>query len=74
MNIESNPSTGGAGRAAVGGRAGAPAVNFEFFQIFGARAAATASTAYTCPGRKPPFLVFKRPARPYKNAIQNRFT
>jgi hypothetical protein len=27
-----------------------------------------------CPGRKPPFLVFKRPARPYKSHIQNIFT
>jgi hypothetical protein len=27
-----------------------------------------------CPGRKPPFLAVKRPARPYKSAIQNRFT
>jgi hypothetical protein len=28
-----------------------------------------------CPGRKPAFLVFKRPARPYKSPIQqNRFT
>jgi hypothetical protein len=27
-----------------------------------------------CPGRKPPFLAAKRPARPYKSAIQNRFT
>ena len=27
-----------------------------------------------CPGRKPPFLAVKRPVRPYKNAIQNRFT
>ena len=27
-----------------------------------------------CAGRKPPFLAVKRPARPYKTAIQNRFT
>jgi hypothetical protein len=27
-----------------------------------------------CPGRKPPCLAVKRPARPYKSAIQNRFT
>jgi hypothetical protein len=27
-----------------------------------------------CPGQKPAFLVFKRPARPYKSPIQNRFT
>ena len=27
-----------------------------------------------CPGRKPPFLVAKRPERPYKSAIENRFT
>jgi hypothetical protein len=26
-----------------------------------------------CPGRKPPFLAVKRPARPYKSAIQKRF-
>ena len=26
-----------------------------------------------CPGQKPPFLVFTRPARPYKTPIQNRF-
>jgi hypothetical protein len=26
-----------------------------------------------CPGRKPPFLYVKRPARPYKTAIQKRF-
>ena len=26
------------------------------------------------PGRKPPFLAVKRPARPYKSAIQKRFT
>ena len=24
-----------------------------------------------CPGREPPFWAFKRPARPYKSAIQN---
>jgi hypothetical protein len=28
----------------------------------------------TCPGRKPPFLAVKRPARPHKNAMQDRFT
>ena len=27
-----------------------------------------------CVGRKPPFLAIKHPARPYKSAIQNRFT
>jgi hypothetical protein len=27
-----------------------------------------------CPGRKPAFLVSKRPARPYKSPTQNRFT
>jgi hypothetical protein len=27
-----------------------------------------------CPGRKPQFLAVKRPARPYKSAIENRFT
>jgi hypothetical protein len=27
-----------------------------------------------CPGWKMSFLVVKRPARPYKSAIQNRFT
>jgi hypothetical protein len=27
-----------------------------------------------CPGRKPPFSAVKRPARPYKSPIQNRFT
>jgi hypothetical protein len=27
-----------------------------------------------CPGRKPAFLAVKRPARPYKSPIQNRFT
>jgi hypothetical protein len=27
-----------------------------------------------CPGRKPPFWAIKHPARPYKGAIQNRFT
>jgi hypothetical protein len=27
-----------------------------------------------CPGRKPPFSVLKRPARPYKSRVQNRFT
>jgi hypothetical protein len=26
-----------------------------------------------CPGRKPVFLVFKRPAHPYKRPIQNGF-
>ena len=26
-----------------------------------------------CPGHKPPFLAVKRPARPYKSAIENRF-
>ena len=30
--------------------------------------------ATLCPGRKPPFWTVKRPARPYKIAIQNRFT
>ena len=28
----------------------------------------------TCPGQKPPFWDVKRPAGPYKRAIQNRFT
>jgi hypothetical protein len=28
----------------------------------------------SCPGRKSPFLAVKRPARPYKNTIQNRST
>jgi hypothetical protein len=27
-----------------------------------------------CPGPKPPFLAVKRPARPYKSAIQHRST
>jgi hypothetical protein len=27
-----------------------------------------------CPGRKPAFLVFKRPARPYKSPMQHRFS
>ena len=27
-----------------------------------------------CPGRKPPFLAVKHPARPYKRTIENRFT
>ena len=27
-----------------------------------------------CPGRKPPLLAVKHPARPYKSAIRNRFT
>jgi hypothetical protein len=27
-----------------------------------------------CPGRKPPFLAVKHPARPYKRAVQTRFT
>ena len=27
-----------------------------------------------CPGQKSPFLAVKRPARPYKSAIENRFT
>jgi hypothetical protein len=27
-----------------------------------------------CPGRKPAFLVFKRPARPYKSPVQNGFS
>ena len=27
-----------------------------------------------CPGRKPPFWAGKRPARPYKSGVQNRFT
>jgi hypothetical protein len=26
-----------------------------------------------CPGRKPPFMAVKRPARPYKSPTQNRF-
>ena len=28
----------------------------------------------SCPGRKPPFLAVKHPPRPYKRAIQHRFT
>ena len=27
-----------------------------------------------CPGKKPPFLTVKRPARPYKNPVQNGFS
>jgi hypothetical protein len=30
--------------------------------------------APTYPGRKPPLLAVKRPARPYKSAMENRFT
>ena len=30
--------------------------------------------AGACPGRKPPVLAVKRPARPYRIAIQNQFT
>jgi hypothetical protein len=36
--------------------------------VFGSRSASA------CPGRKPPVLRVKRPARPYKTAIQNKFT
>jgi hypothetical protein len=32
------------------------------------------TAAASLPGRKPPFWAVKRPARPYKIAIQNRFT
>jgi hypothetical protein len=28
----------------------------------------------SCPGRKSPFLMVKRSARPYKSAMQNQFT
>ena len=31
-------------------------------------------SAHHCPGRKSPFLAVKRHARPYKSAIQTRFT
>jgi hypothetical protein len=34
----------------------------------------TARSSPPCPGQKPPFLPVKRPARPYKSPIQNRFT
>jgi hypothetical protein len=27
-----------------------------------------------CPGRKPPFLAVKHPARPYKSTIENQST
>jgi hypothetical protein len=27
-----------------------------------------------CPGREPPFLAVKRPARPHRSTIQNQFT
>ena len=33
-----------------------------------------AGQAVTCPGRKPPFLAVKPPARPHKSALQNLFT
>jgi hypothetical protein len=36
--------------------------------------AAPKTAVDVCPGRKPAFSVFKRPARPYKNVIQKRFT
>ena len=35
--------------------------------------AMTASSTY-CPDRKPPIWAVKRPERPHKSAIQNRFT
>jgi hypothetical protein len=38
------------------------------------RAEQGADVVRDCPGRKPPFSAAKRPARPYKNAIQNRIT
>jgi hypothetical protein len=36
--------------------------------------ALAAASAAHCPGQKPPFLAVKRPARPYKTAIQKQFT
>jgi hypothetical protein len=38
------------------------------------RAAVQRRAVGNCPGRKPPFFAVKRPARPYKTAIENRFT
>ena len=38
------------------------------------RPAAVGVDRGTSPGRKPPFWAVKRPAGPYKSAIQNRFT
>jgi hypothetical protein len=38
-----------------------------------ARTGARGPQPRDCPGQKSPFLALKRPARPYKNAIQNRF-
>jgi hypothetical protein len=32
------------------------------------------SSEIHCPGRNPPFLAVKRPARPHKSAIQTRVT
>jgi hypothetical protein len=41
---------------------------------FGCTACTTPGAKGFCPGRKPPCLVVRRPARPYKSSIQNRFT
>jgi hypothetical protein len=40
----------------------------------GAAAHAELAAADHCPGRKPPFLAAKHPARPYKRTVENRFT
>jgi hypothetical protein len=37
-------------------------------------AASMLATPANCAGRKPPFLVVKRHARPYKSPVQNLFT
>ena len=38
-----------------------------------AAASRRSSRGRVCPGPKPPFLAVKRPARPHKSAIENRF-
>jgi hypothetical protein len=40
----------------------------------GADAEARDEDGAHCPGQKPPFLAVTRPARPYKTAIESRFT
>ena len=40
----------------------------------GGEAEALCGVPLLAAGRKPPFLAVKRPARPYKSTIENRFT
>jgi hypothetical protein len=65
-------SVGDEGRQ--GGRAGTGIIDVPFSGLGTRCGESFRGNVATARARNPPFLVFKRPARPYKSPIQNGFT